>query len=110
MSSTCTSREFAFIVTELRAALQPPSSHRVSFKRLPPSHSLLDGEAAYTVKEGRVFTVYVSSGLTKLETIDAVLHEYAHVRSWRPSHPFMHHDAQFGLAYAENYRAFHGVS
>ncbi len=52
--------------------------------------------------KGRVATIWLTASLTYEETIDALIHEWAHLLS----RDFSHGKA-WGVAYATVYRAFH---
>lgn len=104
----CSARRFRSICDELRATCPTPRGMRVKFRRL--SEAKLGGLMGNTTQRGRTIVVDVCANLTETETEDTVLHEYAHVLSWRPFHAIMSdHDAMWGVAFAQVYRAYHGT-
>jgi hypothetical protein len=105
----CTSDTFRAMCDELRATCPPPKGLQVEFRRVPPKR--IDGCFGNTTFKGRRFLVEVRSDLTQQETEDTVIHEYAHVMSWRPYHPITSdHDAIWGVAFAQVYRAYNGAT
>jgi hypothetical protein len=105
----CTSAAFRTICEEVRATCPPPKGTSVVFRRVPSKR--IDGMFGNTTLKGRRFLIEVRSDLTQQETEDTTLHEYAHVMSWRPYHPVTSdHDATWGVAFAQVYRAYNGAT
>ena len=105
----CTDEEFREIVMRLRHTCPPPAGCAVVCTR---KRREIDGleNLAETEKTRRTFTITVSDELTETETIDAMIHEWAHVMSWRPYHPVDgDHDPVWGISFAVVYRQYHGT-
>lgn len=104
----CSAERFRGIVADIRAVCPPPKGMRVVFRRVPAKQ--LQGITAETSLDGRTFKIKIRSDLTEMETEDTAIHEYGHVLSWRPYHPVTSdHDAAWGVAFAEVYRAYNGT-
>lgn len=103
----CSAKRFRAICDEIRALCPTPRGMRVKFRRVSPTKLDLLGN---TTQRGRTVSIEISSNLTETETEDTVLHEYAHVLSWRPFHAITSdHDAHWGIAFSDVYRAYHGT-
>lgn len=104
----CSAERFRELVEEVRSVYPPPRGTRIVFRRL--SSRQMDGLFGVTTQKSRTFKIEIRSDLTFQETEDCVLHEYAHVLTWRPYHPITSdHDAAWGVAFAELYRAYNGA-
>jgi hypothetical protein len=104
----CGTSRFREICEHLRSKCPPPRGIRIRFRRLAREH--LKGDHGETTQRGRTISVAVADNLTEVETIDTLIHEYAHAMTWRPFHALMHdHDAMWGVAFAQIYTAYHGT-
>jgi hypothetical protein len=98
-------RTFRAWVDELRSVAPVPKGTRVDVRR-----RTLDGCLGQTQKVGNRIVVTIHKDMTEDETVDTLIHEWAHVLSWRPSTVWnTDHDEHWGLEYAKVYRAFHGT-
>lgn len=103
----CKQSEFKEMVAQLRERVPVPRGYTVTFARVPRSR--ISGCCGETVKDGKTFTIGIADDLTLLEVKDTLVHEYAHVLSWRP---YQHgdHDAGWGVAFAEVYSRYNAVT
>ena len=105
----CTDSEFRAKVRHLRTVAPAPRGTRIEARRVPASE--LGDSAGSCAKVGRVFTVCVRNDLTAQETEDTLIHEWSHALAWRPYHPLSgDHGPDWGVWYAQVYRAFYGVA
>lgn len=105
----CTDAEFWGIANHIRNLCPPPARTSVKVERV--ARKLDEFESlGETHKNRSVFTVKIARDLTRQETEDTMIHEWAHVLSWRPYHPVDgDHDAVWGISFATVYRQFYGV-
>lgn len=100
---------FRELVAELLGRCPPPARTRVVCKRV--STAALGGDFADVSKARSTFTIRIARGLDDRQTLDALIHEYAHVMDWRPYHPLIHdHGPTWGVEYARIYCAVHGCT
>lgn len=105
----CSDSEFRAKVSHLRTVAPPPKGCRIEARRVPSSE--IEGCSGTCSKEGRVFTVKIRNDLSEQETEDTLLHEWSHMLAWRPYHPLSgDHGPDWGVWYAEVYRAFYGIA
>jgi len=98
--------QFAAIVEHLRKVAPPARGTSVKVRR----GRCVETQRGHTTKKGRQFHVLIDSRLGYAATEETMIHEWAHVRSWRPHHPLSgDHDAVWGVCYAEVYCLYHGV-
>lgn len=100
----CTARDFRIKVDYLRALCPPPRGTSLKVFRIA------DVEVSDCEKDGRQFVIRVNPGLTETETEDALIHEWAHMMTWRPHHPLIQaHGPEWGVAFAMVYRSYYEV-
>lgn len=96
------------IVAELKHVCPPPLGWVVSVHAI----EMEDGSYGHAVKypKSHRFIIQVHKDLTVVETIDTLIHEWAHMMAsgadWHPLSS--QHDAVWGVWYARVYSAFHG--
>ena len=64
-----------------------------------------DRVAGSTAHQPRRYLIIIERALSRAETVDTILHEWAHAYSGDFTH-----GPQWGAAYARAYRAFHGCT
>lgn len=70
----------------------------------------IPGEHGSCEKLGRTFTITISRELTEYETEHVLLHEWAHMLSWRPHHPLSgDHGPDWGVWFALVWRSYYGT-
>ena len=101
----CTAKEFRKITDDLRRVCPPPTECELKVWRTRAS------EVGDTDKKGRRFEIRVNTGLTKMETEDTLIHEWAHMHDWRPLHPLVkNHGPTWGCHLAMIYRLYYEVT
>lgn len=92
----------------LTAKFPCPYPVSLHLSRFPEGPGSLDYGA--TTRKGRRFHIYLNTRYPRHLLIMILLHEWAHARSWRhetmEKRKLTHHDAEWGLAFAEIYCAF----
>lgn len=89
-------------------------------KKLPPAFPVsvkrvaMKGKDGYCTKKNDKFHIRINNSLDEAQSIDALLHEWAHARSWSHLHDSLEgddfeeviHNAAWGVAYSEVYRVY----
>jgi hypothetical protein len=100
------------IATELRHVCPPPLGWRAVVSSVP---SLEPFGSTECFAKSRRYVIKVRKEMTEQETVDTLIHEWAHMMSWsaqddRDHHPLAgEHDAVWGVWYARIYSAYNGV-
>lgn len=106
MSKRVSNEEFNQWVDHLRAVSPPPPRATVEVRRVDPE--LLDGSPGDTDKHRSKFTILIDKTLSRMETEWTLIHEWAHMKDWRPYHPlYSNHGPTWGVHYSEVYQAFY---
>ena len=95
---------FRRMVARMRAVLPVPR-RRVSVDRQELPCLGTDVVYGFTVARKRSYHITIRRSLSRAETTDTLLHEWAHAYSGDFTH-----GAKWGIAYARAYRAYHGVA
>jgi len=96
MTKKISTKDFRSILRFLRKNF--PIECPVVIKRFPKK------KECDTVRfNGKVYTVYIDSSLTRQELIDTIIHFYAHIMCIDSSY---NHDAEWGKKYADIYSKF----
>tara|TARA_R100000458_G_C8278175_1_gene254049 strand:- start:1648 stop:1995 length:348 start_codon:yes stop_codon:yes gene_type:complete len=104
-----TKKEWREAVTILRH--ECPPHYPVKARRVKVPDDIYGDTDLKELKNGkRFFMIRVSQELSKAETLEVLVHEWAHAISWTSGHGRIRdHGAEWGLAYASAYRAIYQV-
>ncbi len=104
----CEEGDFRQIVDHLKNVCPGPKRCKIVVKRAPPEE--MQQEYGYVTKERDQFEIVIDANMTYYETLLVLLHEWAHMLSWRPYHPLMgDHGPDWGVWHSRVWQKYHGV-
>ncbi len=87
-----------------------PVAYPVTLRFVKSGTGYEDGFGADCQRVGRRFVIRVTPGMPWYDTIEMVMHEYAHAMTWphsRVEHHAPDHSDEWALAFGRLYRHFH---
>lgn len=105
MIDPCSDDQFRAIVAHLRAVCPPPHGTSLEVRRVAG----LDDHGTCE-KHRRRFRIEIRAEMSYYETTHTLIHEWAHMLSWRPYHPLSgDHGSDWGVWYSRVWRKYYGT-